>query len=96
MAGSTALGAGLISANLLAIEWIAERYFRPGVDRSSAGGLIILKLAAMVLILYAIVRYVPVHLPAFIGGFAAFVLASVWEGIAAPKTPAAGPEVNKP
>jgi len=92
---SLAAGTLLVCLNLWAIEFIVDRYFRPGADKSKAGGLLVLKLAAMVLILYAVVRYVPVHLLAFMGGFMVFMMASLWEGLAGRNKPAASPEVTK-
>ncbi len=88
-------GTALVYLNLWTIEFIVERYFRPGANKSKAGGLLILKLSAMVLILYAVVRYVPVHLLAFMGGFMVFMLASLWEGLAGRTKPAANPEETK-
>ncbi|MCW5830411.1 MAG: hypothetical protein KIT79_13975 [Deltaproteobacteria bacterium] len=94
LAGSIAAGTALAAGNLWVIEQIVRRYFRSGTKRSGGGMVLAGKLLAMVLILYLIVHYVPVHLLAFMGGFAALVAASLWEGLAQAPQGAAKPEVN--
>lgn len=89
-------GTGLVTLNLWTIELIVGRYFLPGANKGKAGGLLILKLSAMVLILYMVVRYVPVQLMlAFMGGFVALLTATMWEGLAGRNKPAAIPEETK-
>lgn len=88
-------GTALVVLNLWVIEIIVNRYIRAGADKAAGGGMLILKLALLVLILYMVVRYEPVHLLAFMGGFFLFVMASLWEGFAGKTHTAADPEVTK-